>query len=418
MEFFRKGEIKEMIRDFFSLALKNLKHRGIRSWLTLLGIFIGVAAVVSLISLGNGLQLAVASQFGVSENELITIQAGGLSGYGPPGSNVVNPLTQDDVDAIERLSRVENAVRRNINSGKVEFNDKVQFRYVGSIPDNKEDRDLIYSQLDMETISGRFIEEGDYGKVLVGYNFYAKEEEWNGKPITTGKKILVNDKSFEVVGVLDKQGSLIMDNVVIMNEQDMEPLFGFGDEADIIVAKPKSKDELQKTKEDIEKLLRFRRDVDVGEEDFEVSTPEAALATVNSILTGVQIFIVIVASISIFIGAIGIINTMTTSVLERKKEIGIMKSIGAKNEHIFIQFLVESSLLGLIGGISGAIFGSLIGALGTFGLNNWLGTELTPDINFVLIFFTLLGSLIIGGAAGIIPALRAAKQNPVEALRG
>jgi putative ABC transport system permease protein len=132
---------------------------------------------------------------------------------------------------------------------------------------------------------------------------------------------------------------------------------------------------------------------------------------------GVQIFISIVALISVFIGAIGIVNTMTTSVLERKKEIGVMKSVGAKNQHIFLQFFIESSLLGLIGGIAGALFGTLISFLGVFGMNNFLGTELMPEINFVLIFFTLLGAFLIGGIAGIAPAIKAAKQNPVEALR-
>ncbi len=407
-----------MISDFFSLAIKNLKHRGIRSWLTLLGIFIGVTAVVSLISLGNGLQLAVASQLGISANELVTVQAGGLSGFGPPGSNVVDPLTQDDADAIERLSSVENAVRRNINSGKIEFNDVIQFRYVGSLPENKADRDLIYTQLDTEILSGRLIKGGDSGKVLLGYNFYNKPEEWDGKSASIGKSISVNDKNFEIIGILDKQGSIIMDNVVVMNEGDMKDLFGFGDEAGIIVVEPKDKEKIHKTKQDIEKLMRQRRGVDEGEEDFEVSTPEATLSTVNDILTGVQIFIAIVALISVFIGAIGIVNTMTTSVLERRKEIGIMKSVGAKNGHIFLQFFIESSLLGLIGGIIGAIFGTIIGLSGTIALNNFMGTELPLNVDFVLIFFSLLGSFLIGGIAGIVPAMKAAKQNPVEALKG
>ncbi len=407
-----------MITDFFSLALKNLRHRGIRSWLTLLGVFIGVTAVVSLISLGNGLQLAVASQLGVTSNELITVQAGGLSGYGPPGSNVVDSLTQEDVDAIERLSSVENAARRNIDSGRVEFNDNVKFRYIGSLPNNKEDRDLIYSSLDVEAIFGRLIKEGDSGKIVVGYNFYGKPEDWGGKSVIQGRTVSVNDENFEVIGITDKVGSMVMDNVVIMNENDMEDLFGFGDEADIIIVQPKDGDKLQKTKEDIEKLLRVRRDVDEGEENFEVSTPEATLSTVNSIITGVQIFIAIVAFISVFIGALGIVNTMTTSVLERKKEIGLMKSVGAKNSHIFIQFLVESGLLGLVGGIVGALFGTLIGFVGVLAINNFMGTELTLDINFLLIFLTLIGSLVVGAVSGIVPAMSAARQNPVEALRG
>ena len=109
---------------------------------------------------------------------------------------------------------------------------------------------------------------------------------------------------------------------------------------------------------------------------------------------------------------------MTTSVLERRKDIGIMKSIGATNNQIFLQFFIESSLLGLIGGIAGAFFGTMLGFAGMYGINSLLGTELVPNIDFLLILFSLIGSFLIGGIAGIIPAMQAAKQNPVEALRG
>ena len=139
---------------------------------------------------------------------------------------------------------------------------------------------------------------------------------------------------------------------------------------------------------------------------------------VNSILNAITIFIVIVASISIFVGAIGIINTMTTSVLERRKEIGIMKAIGATNHQIFMQFFVESGVLGLIGGAIGVLFGVTFGYFGIIGINSFIGAEVQPQISFYLVFFALLGSFLIGAVAGILPAMKAAKQNPVEALRG
>jgi len=405
-----------MLKDLFTLAFKNLKHRGVRSWLTLLGIFIGVTAVVALISLGNGLQLAVSSQFGVSQTEIISVQAGGVSGAGPPGVGVVNPLTSKEFEAIEKLSSVKNAVKRYIASGKLEYNDKVVFGYATSIPDG-EDMDFIYEQLEKEPVAGRFLKDGERGKVFLGYNFYV-DKVGLGKEIILGKSVLINDKKFEVVGILDKKGSFIFDNEVYMNEEDVLELFDYNDKIDVIAVQPTSKDELDRTKLDVEKTLRKVRNVDIGEEDFQVSTPEASLGQIKSILTGVQIFIVFVASISIFIGAIGIVNTMTTSVLERKKEIGIMKSIGARNSHIFLQFFIESGLLGLLGGFVGIVFGTLIGIAGIYGINNFIGGELKPSIDFALIFFALLGSFLVGGVAGIVPAMRAAKQNPVEALRG
>ena len=405
-----------MFEDFFALAFKNLKHRGIRSWLTLLGIFIGITAVVALISLGEGLKIAVGSQFGISETELISVQAGGLSGFGPPGSMVSNPLTDRELEAIKKLSSVDKAAKRYIKTGKLEYNDNVIFGYATSIPSG-DDRDFIYDQLDDEAMVGRLLEDSDVKKVFLGYNFYVDKVGLD-KEVIPGKTVLINDEKFEVIGVLEKKGSFIFDNAVYMNERDIEDLFEIEDEIDVIAVLPKDKDEIEKTKEDIEKVLRKVRDVKEGEEDFEVSTPAASLATLNSILSGVQIFIILVASISIFIGALGIVNTMTTSVLERKKEIGIMKSVGARNAHIFYQFFVESSMLGLLGGLVGAIFGTLLGVLGTQALNSFLGADLKPNINFVLIFFSLLGSFLIGGLAGIVPAMKASRQNPVDALRG
>jgi len=404
-----------MIKDYFSLSLRNLRHRGIRSWLTLLGIFIGITAVVSLISLGNGLQLAVSSQFGVSSTELISIQASGTS-YGPPGSGAVSPLTTEDLEAVEKLSSVKIAVGRNIETGKLEYNNIVIFGYATNIPDGKY-RDFVYEQLEAETVAGRLLKDGETGKVLLGYNFYVDKVGLE-KPVVPGKKVKIQNRSFVVEGIIEKKGSFIFDNMVFMNNEDLEDLFDYGNEVGVIGALPREKGEIERTKEDIEKLLRSRRNVKIGEEDFEVSTPEASLDQVNSILGGVQAFIVIIAFISIFVGAIGIVNTMTTSVLERRKEIGTMKAVGARNSNIFYQFFVESSLLGLVGGLAGALFGTLIGVFGTIALSNWLGVELGIKIDFLLIIASLLGSFTIGGIAGIVPALNAAKQNPVEALRG
>jgi putative ABC transport system permease protein len=401
--------------NYFNFALRNLKRKGIRSWLTLLGIFVGVMAVVALITLGNALQVAVTSQFGIAQTEIITVQASGIA-FGPPGIGAVTPLTEDDVKAIENLGNVERAVRRNFESGKLEYNDRVVFGSAVNIPDG-ENRDFLYEQLNNDVASGRLLDDGDVGKVFLGYNFYVDKVGLE-KPVIPGRTVSIEDKDFEVVGILEKQGSFIFDNVVYMNDRDMQDLFGYEEKVNAIAVQPKNADEIEKVKEDIEKLMRQRRDVKIGEEDFEVSTPEASLESVNSILGGVRIFIALVAGISIFIGAIGIVNTMTTSVLERKKEIGIMKAIGARNSQIFTQFFVESGMLGLVGGAVGVLFGIIIGEVGTIAINNFIGAEVKPSIDFALIFFSLLGSFLIGAIAGIIPAIRAAKQNPVEALRG
>lgn len=403
--------------DYFLLAYHNLKKRGIRSWLTLLGVFIGVLAVISLITLGNGLKLAVNSQFGISSTEVITVQAGGVNSFGTPGSGAVKRLTKDDVEAIERLSSVDVAIGRNIETFKIEFNNKVEFRPGFGLAEGIK-RKFDYEIQDLEVETGRLLEDGDTKKVILGNDYLHKDKSGFDKAIEVGNKILINNQSFKVVGILKKKGSFILDNAIIINDHDLDTIADNGNYVDLIAVKVKNKDLMKKAQKDIEKLLRKRRDVKEGEEDFEVSTPQARLKTINSILNAIQIFIIIIASISILVGAIGIINTMTTSVLERKKEIGIMKAIGARNEQVFMQFFIESGLMGLIGGLLGIIGGIIIGYFGTMGLNNFFGSEAAPEISILLIILTLIGSFLVGALAGIIPAMQAANQNPVEALRG
>ena len=407
-----------MIKDYFSLASNNLKKRGLRSWLTLLGILIGVAAVVSLISLGNGLKDAVNSQFNVGSTQVLTVEAGGLNSYGPPGSGAVNPLTVSDTDAIAKLSNVEVAISRNIRGIKVEFNKQLVFTYGTSIPDDQKKADDVYKFAELSAVSGNLIGQGNKGEVVLGNNFIDGTKNGFGRDIKVGDTLIINGKSFKVQGILGKKGSFLYDNSVLMNEVDMKNLLGYGNDVDLIAVKVADKSLINQTTNDIEKLMRQRRNVKVGEEDFTVSTPAALLSSVNSVINGVQVFIIIIASISIFVGAIGISNTMTTSVLERKREIGIMKAIGARNEQIFYQFLIESGLLGLAGGIIGILLGSGLGYLGTFALNTFLGASTQPQINFLLLSSVAAGSFLVGVVSGLVPAIHASRESPVEDIRG
>lgn len=402
--------------DYLILALKNLKHRGVRSWLTLLGIFIGVTAVVSLIGLGDGLQAAVGAQFEVSSTQALTVQAGGLNSFGPPGGGAVNPLTREDAEAIEKLSTVEFTSPRNLETVRIEYNNKVSVGTALSMDEGSEAE--MYETMDIEAAQGRMLQPGDLGKIVIGSSLGDGTKNGFDEDVVSGKVVLIQDKKFRVVGVLKKKGSFTIDGIVFMYDKDLNDLTGYGDNVDIIGVKVKDPDLMDRAVEEISDLLRARRDVKKGEEDFEIFTPESMLETVNSVLGGVQAFIIIIASISILVGAIGIVNTMTTSVLERKKEIGIMKAIGAKNGQVFMQFFFESGMLGFIGGLVGVILGTIVGLIGVAGLNNFLGAEISPVINFALIGGALGGSFLIGAVAGIVPAMNAAKQNPVEALRG
>lgn len=404
-----------MIRDYIKFSINNLRSRRLRSWLTMIGIFIGIAAVVALISLGEGLRETINSQFGFLGTDILSITATG--GFGPPGSGVVNPLSDKELDAARKVPGVEGAAGRIIESGKLAFNRQVGFGYAVSEPDG-EDRDIIRHILNAKAEKGRLLEDGDSGVVVLGYSFYESDELF-GKSITTGNKVEVQDQEFRVIGILEKKGNFQLDGGVFMNEKDLRDLVGRpDDEYDLIGVQVGENADIAKIQATIEKEIRKIRDVDEGEEDFSVQTPQSVVESVNSVLLGIQIFVYIIASISLIVGGIGIMNTMYTAVVERTKEIGIMKSIGAKNSTVFTFFFIESGFLGVIGGVIGILIGvglalglSFVGrlALGS----DLISAQITPQ----LLIGALLFSFIVGSFFGTLPAIQASKLNPVDALR-
>jgi putative ABC transport system permease protein len=218
---------------------------------------------------------------------------------------------------------------------------------------------------------------------------------------------------------MEKKGSFQLDSAVFLNENDLRDLVGRPDnEYDIIAVRFNENEDVEKIQSIIERRIRKIRDVDEGEEDFSVETPQSVIESVNSVLLGIQIFVYIIASISLLVGGIGIMNTMYTAVVERTKEVGIMKSIGARNSTIFTLFFIESGLIGTVGGIIGAVLGYLLATglsiIGRIALgSDLISAHFTPQ----LIIGALMFSFILGSFFGTLPAMRAAKLNPVDALR-
>jgi putative ABC transport system permease protein len=404
-----------MKKEHFTLAFNNLKRRKLRSWLTILGIFIGIAAVVSLISLGDGLRTAVIGQFGALSVDKLTIQNKG-SGFGVPGSTVVEKLNDEDVEIIREVNGVRIVVPRIIRIAGIEYNKILSFGYVADLPKNSEEVDLVYSAFSAEVEEGKLLKGEDRKKVLLG-NDVANNEEFE-KKISVGDKIKINNYEFEVVGILKKSSSFQINMVHILPREDLEQALGIKNEYDLIVAEVEDKDRIQEVSEAIKEGLRKSRNLDEGEEDFTVETPLQAIASVNTILNLINIVIAGIAGISLFVGGVGIMNTMYTSILERKKEIGVMKSMGAKNSDIAWIFFIESGLLGLVGGIIGAIFGIAIALSGANIANNFLGQGLfTVRISYILVFEAILFSFVVGAVSGVLPAIQASKTNIVDALR-
>jgi len=406
-----------MISEFFRLAFGNLRHRGLRSWLTILGIFIGIAAVVSLISLGSGLREAVTGQFGAVNSDTLTIQNKG-TGFGPPGSTVVEKLNEHDLKIIEKINGIRMIIPRLLRVVKTEYNDISGFKYSTSIPLEQEQIDEMYSVLGMEVAEGKLMGEGETGGVLLGSDFVKDSESEFGKTIRLSKSIKINEKEFKITGILKKMDSFQLNGILFLAQEDLENLEGVKGEYDIFAVRVENKDNIEQIAGEIERKLRDDRKEKLGEESFSVQTPLQALSAVNTILNIINLIVIGIAMISLFVGGVGIANTMYTSILERTKEIGVMKAIGAKNSDILWIFLIESGLLGLVGGIVGA----LIGLGGAFGVaqiaNNALGESLFKiKLDYTLLIGSILFSFVVGITSGTLPAYQASKLKVVEALR-
>lgn len=401
------------MKEDFWIAFQSLKQRKLRSWLTMIGIFIGIAAVVSLMGLGEGLRVAITSQFGFLGTDILSVQASGIN-FGPPGQGAVNPLKEELIGKIEDINGVEASFGRLIESGIMEYNDEQYVGFVASVPEG-ENRKNFEKMVNINSEEGRMLRDSDSGKVVLGSSF--SKEDYFGKRVFLGDTLTINQKEYVVLGILEKKGSFIFDSAVLMNEKDVRDLYGDDDFMDVIAIKVKDEKNIDNVKENVEKLLRKERDVKIGEEDFEVDTPANALESLNQTLFAVQLFVYIIALISIVVGGIGIMNTMYTAVLERTKEIGIMKAIGARNSTIFRLFFIESGFLGLVGGIIGTLIGVSL-AYGFAFIGRVSGFDLIQAyVSPYLILGALLFSFILGTFFGVLPAISAAKMQPVEALR-
>ncbi|MBS3078660.1 ABC transporter permease [Candidatus Pacearchaeota archaeon] len=393
-----------------------MKKRKLRSWLTLLGIFIGIAAVVSLISLGDGLRTAITGQFASLSADTLTFSNAETS-FGPPGSTAVKKINDNDVKLIESVSNVKIVIPRLIRVAKIEYNKAASYGYVISMPEDKEKIDFIYTTMNIEAEQGKLIVLNDYEKVVVGSDYL--DENKFGKPVRVGSNIIIQGKSFEVIGILKKASTFTINSVVLMLDSNMRDTLSISkEEHDILAIRINSKENVESAAIAIENKIRKDRNEKKGEEDFKVQTPLQSLSAVNTVLDVVNIIVIGIAAISLLIGGIGIANTMYTSVLERTKEIGTMKAIGAKNSDIMKIFILESGIFGLIGGILGAIFGLFLSWIVSYSANSAFNQNILAfSISWSLLIGAILFSSFIGIVAGLIPSYSASKMKPVDALR-
>ena len=400
-------------------ALQCLASNKLRSSLTILGIVIGVASVIALVSLGRGVQSSVNSELaGTGANQL------NVFGFGDPGIRNPQPLTDDDAAAIAQqlagigVRRVAASVSGN---GNIAYGSQKSSSTIYGVTSNF----ALVSNLKMA--EGSFISEDQ----LLGQNAVAvlgprlANRLFKRERGIVGELVRVEGQPYRVIGVLASKGgggglsmtstddALIVPLTTARLRLIHRPTYNYVDSLVVDVA---TAGQVKPVTEGVKQVLRIRHHTPVGLDDFTTFVPQDILAAINQVTGVLTVFLGGVAAISLLVGGIGIMNIMLVSVTERTREIGLRKALGARRRDILIQFLVESAMLSLIGGLIGILFGWLIGlAVGQIAAASQAAIH--PIVGWDSILLATVFSSVIGIFFGFYPASRAARLTPVEALR-
>jgi putative ABC transport system permease protein len=406
----------------FIESLESLYANKLRSALTILGIVIGVAAVIAMLSIGRGAQESITNQIESIGTNLVYVspgsfnQGGGVRSAGGTAGN----LTQQDANALEGLPNVVTVVPEVDGRAQVVYmGNNSNVRLVGITPD--------YQTMSNLTLAdGAFISEDNVAArspVVVLGNGVATT--LFGETVgVVGQNVTIRGQPYKVIGVLNSKGGtgfLNQDDqifVPITTAQTRLVGGGFFRGANVIATinvQVDSPDNVKKVEAEITSLLEERHNVAPGSDDFTVSSQQDALTAITTVTNTLSIFLGGIAGISLMVGGIGIMNIMLTTVTERTHEIGLRKAVGARRNDILLQFLVEAMTLSLLGGIIGVIVGwGIAQVIGRVQLG---GSAITPVVSVDSVLLATLFSLVVGLFFGIYPAARASRLQPVDALR-
>jgi putative ABC transport system permease protein len=396
-------------------ALESLNANKTRSGLTILGIVIGVAAVIAMLAVGSGAQNTITGSISGLGSNLLFVFRGGNDDVRNP-----EPLTRGDAAAIAdpfqapSVALVAPYISSNLS---VTFSgEKITSSINGVTPEYLEVRN--YSMLEGEFIS----EENILGRGSVAViGVEVADKLFGHRDGLIGETLRIEGQPFRIIGVLTPRGGGAFgseDNIVVIPYSTAQSrlIRRSGDRVDFILVQVLNADLVDQASEEISQILRDRHRTDLGADDFQIFSQQDFVATAQSITNVLTIFLGGIAAISLLVGGIGIMNIMLVSVTERTREIGLRKAIGARKRDILIQFLTESSLLSMFGGILGIGLGWTIAFIvGLIAAAN--NTELVPVVGLDAILLATIFSTAVGLFFGIYPANRAANLQPVEALR-
>ena len=406
---------------YFKLALNMLFHSKLRSWLTIIGIVIGVGAVVGIISLGQGLQESVQSRLSTLDLAHVTVSPGfsradrgGFVGGGfGRGTTTTVTLTDKDINALRGVAQIKYITGQIGGRVTVIYNaQNASLSVTGVDP-------KVWNYMNTMTIdTGRFFQPSDNYVALIGSGVAIGIYKKN---IGVNQIINVGGKSVRVVGILTSQGGGGDNNIYMPINAVVNVITDAKkNQFDSIQIEAQSPDAVPDAVTIItNKLMISRHDNKPSDQDFTVSATATIASTASSIVSSITLFLGAIAGVSLLVGAVGIANTMFTAVLEKTKEIGTMKAIGAKNRDILAIFIINSALVGLVGGILGVILGSFLSLLfPMLGITLARGTSVA-GISFspLLAFYGITLAIFVGVISGAVPAYRASKLKPVDALR-
>jgi len=403
------------------IAFIGLKSKGTRTFLTMLGIIIGIASVIIILSVGSGAQSLILNQIKSFGTNLISIFPGASEEEGPPPTifgTVNTDLTAEDIEALLDAQKVPNAAAVTYyvqGTGTLRWkNNQFDATFIGT--------NVGYLDVhEQEVEKGRFFtmdEEKNLGRVVVlGYEA-ARELFEERDPI--GEDIKIKKTQFKVIGVMPQRGVEGFQNqdknVFIPISTAQKLMLGI-DYVTLARVKVDSAENVNRAKEDIRFVLRERHNLSGNDfDDFSVRAQAQAIEIFSAITDSLTFFLAAIAAISLLVGGIGIMNIMLITVTERTREVGLRKAIGAKNKNILTQFLAESVVITLSGGVVGVILGVFISALVSV-IANYLGYDWDFVISIFSIFISCIIAIIVGILFGLYPAWKASKLNPIEALR-